>query len=125
MTDARTAYIRDLFGHEDALLKKINTTDDLIHIRAEDARILEFLIKSCGIKTIIEVGTLAGYSAIRMARALPDDGHLYTLEQDKTRAERASAHIKQAGLDKKNNPHSRRRAGKSENPFRLFRHDFY
>ena len=89
MTDARTAYIRDLFGHEDALLKKINTTDDLINIRAEDARILEFLIKSCGIKTIIEVGTLAGYSAIRMARALPDDGHLYTLEQDKTRAERA------------------------------------
>ena len=99
--DPRTSYIRSLFGDEDATLAAIAASDDPIHLRAEDARILEFLIKSSAIKTIVEVGTLAGYSAIRMARALPDDGHVYTLEQDKDRTERAKAHISQAGYDSK------------------------
>ena len=101
MTQERTAYIRSLFGSEDALLKKITSADDPIHIRAEDARILEFLIKSCGIKTVVEVGTLAGYSAIRMARALPTDGHVYTLEQDISRAQKATGYIKESGLSQK------------------------
>ncbi len=98
MISPRTAYLRNTFGQEDAGLQKVSASDEAIHVRPEDARILEFLIKTCGIKTIVEIGTLAGYGAIRMARALPPDGHVYTLEADPVRVERARKNIVDAGL---------------------------
>jgi caffeoyl-CoA O-methyltransferase len=51
-----------------------------IWIAHEQARFLELLLRSSGAKRVVEVGTLAGYSAICMARGLGDDGRLITIE---------------------------------------------
>ena len=52
-------------------------------------------------KTILEIGTLGGYSAIWLARALPEDGRLVTLEFSPKHAEVAKANIARAGLSHK------------------------
>jgi len=94
---ADTHYIKNVFAPEDALLEEINQHLQLrnaaINIGADEGRLLQFLIKICNVKNIVEIGTLAGYSAIWMARALPEDGHLYTLEQDQKNIEAAREFI--------------------------------
>lgn len=79
-------YIRKLYAPQDALLKAI---DDMLqnmnihmHVGPDEGKLLQMLIKLHNVKTVVEVGTLAGYSAIWMARALPDDGHIYTINKD-------------------------------------------
>jgi predicted O-methyltransferase YrrM len=61
-------------------------------------KLLHLLARAIGAKTILEFGTLGGYSTIWLARALPDDGHLITLEADSAYAAVAAANIEQAGL---------------------------
>ena len=51
-------------------------------------------------RTILEIGTLGGYSTIWLARALPADGRLITLEVDPKHAEVACAKIARCGLAK-------------------------
>ena len=51
-----------------------------------------------GARSILEVGTLGGYSTIWLARALPADGRLVTLEADPQHADVARANIARAGL---------------------------
>ena len=51
-----------------------------IWIAHEQARFLEILLRSSGASRVVEVGTLAGYSAICMARALGEQGELITIE---------------------------------------------
>ncbi|MDM7913703.1 MAG: O-methyltransferase, partial [Candidatus Eisenbacteria bacterium] len=51
-------------------------------------------------RRILEIGTLGGYSTIWLARALPADGRLLTLEVDPARAELARANLARAGLDR-------------------------
>ncbi|MHC4931444.1 MAG: O-methyltransferase [Planctomycetota bacterium] len=58
-----------------------------IHIAAEQASFMQLLLKLRGAKTVIEVGTLAGYSAIAMARALPEGGMVHTIEIEERHAE--------------------------------------
>jgi predicted O-methyltransferase YrrM len=60
---------------------------------------LHLLVQLMGAKRILEVGTLGGYSAICMARALPPGGKLISLEVDPHHAEVARANIERAGLD--------------------------
>lgn len=79
-------YIRSLYAAQDDLLtdiaaelKKRNIS---IQVGAEEGRILQLLIALHNTKTIVEIGTLAGYSAIWMARALPEDGHIYAINKD-------------------------------------------
>ncbi len=103
--DKRVKYIEEILSDDDDLLKDVvkrtleNT--DPIHIRPEEAKLLQFLIKTSGIKTIVEIGTLAGYSAISMARALPDDGHLYTIEKDETRLNMARESLDKSDVKNK------------------------
>ncbi len=79
-------YIRKLYAPEDALQKEINASlaamDMSIQVGAEEGKLLQFLVKTNNISTIVEIGTLGGYSAIWMARGLPAGGHVYTLERD-------------------------------------------
>lgn len=79
-------YIRKLYAPQDALLTRIETTlaerGFAIQIGAEEGKLLQLLIKMHQVKTAVEIGTLAGYSALWMARALPMDGHVYTLNKD-------------------------------------------
>jgi caffeoyl-CoA O-methyltransferase len=66
-----------------------------------EARFLELLVRLIGARRIVEVGTLVGYSALRMGRALPADGHLWTLELEAKNAAVARGHIEAAGLTKR------------------------
>jgi predicted O-methyltransferase YrrM len=62
-------------------------------------RLLELLARICGARRILEVGTLGGYSAIWLARALPPGGRLVTLELEARYAEVARANLARARLD--------------------------
>ncbi|MBL4847568.1 MAG: O-methyltransferase [Planctomycetes bacterium] len=64
-----------------------------IAISPEQAAFMGVLLRSAGAKDVVEVGTLAGYSAISMARALPTDGHVRTIEFSATHADFAEAQI--------------------------------
>ena len=61
-------------------------------------RLLELLARLRGARAILEIGTLGGYSTIWLARALPPDGRLVTLELDAHRAAVARENLERAGL---------------------------
>jgi predicted O-methyltransferase YrrM len=61
-------------------------------------KLLHLLARALGARAILEIGTLGGYSTIWLARALPADGRLVTLEADPRCAEVARANIARAGL---------------------------
>lgn len=96
--DSRDDYIRALFGHENAAQKQarasLTGTHDGISIHADEARLLQMLIKLAGIRRIVEIGTLGGYSALSMAAALPADGRIWTCEKDPARAALAKENTK-------------------------------
>jgi predicted O-methyltransferase YrrM len=69
-----------------------------IQVSPPQARLLEILARSIGARTMLEFGTLAGYSTIWLARALPEGGRLITLEADPEYAEVARKNIANAGL---------------------------
>ncbi len=69
-----------------------------IDVSAAQGRMLELLARMTGARRILEVGTLGGYSTICLARALPGDGQLVTLELDPHHAEVARANLERAGL---------------------------
>ncbi|MEY5060612.1 MAG: hypothetical protein RIS45_533 [Planctomycetota bacterium] len=69
-----------------------------IAVAPVQGRLLEVLARVVGARRILEIGTLAGYSAIWLARALPEGGRLVTLELDPARAEIARGNLAQAGL---------------------------
>jgi predicted O-methyltransferase YrrM len=69
-----------------------------IDVSAAQGKMLHLLARMAGARRILEVGTLGGYSTIWLARALPDDGRLVTLELDPHRAEIARHNIAGAGL---------------------------
>jgi len=64
-----------------------------IWISPAQASLMQILLRAAGARTVIEVGTLAGYSAIAMARALPADGHVHTIEFASKHADFAEAWI--------------------------------
>ncbi len=69
-----------------------------IQVSPPQGKLLYLLAKTLGAKSILEFGTLAGYSTIWLARALPADGRLISLEADPRYAEVAAASIVAAGL---------------------------
>jgi predicted O-methyltransferase YrrM len=69
-----------------------------IHVSSAQGKFLHLLVRIRQARTILEIGTLGGYSAIWMARALPADGRLTTLECDPAHVKIASANIARAGL---------------------------
>lgn len=69
-----------------------------IQLGPSEGRLLELLVLLSGARRVVEVGTLAGYSALRLARALPPGGHLWTLELEERNAAVARANLQAAGL---------------------------
>lgn len=61
-------------------------------------KFLHLLARMTGARRVLEIGTLGGYSTIWLARALPEDGRVVTLEHDPRHAEVARANIDRAGL---------------------------
>jgi SAM-dependent methyltransferase len=96
-------YITDLFVPPDlALDAALQATTDagmpLINVAPNQGKLLHILALAHGARNILEVGTLAGYSTIWLARALRAGGRLVTLEVDPKHAEVARANIARAGL---------------------------
>ncbi|WP_208759418.1 O-methyltransferase [Brevibacillus antibioticus] len=70
-----------------------------IDVAPNQGKFLHLLARIQGARSILEIGTLGGYSTIWLARALPADGRLITLEYDPKHAEVAQSNITRAGLD--------------------------
>jgi len=69
-----------------------------IQVSPPQGRLLQMLVRLVGARTVLEFGTLGGYSTILLARALADGGRLISLEADAGYAEVARASIERAGL---------------------------
>jgi predicted O-methyltransferase YrrM len=71
-----------------------------IAVTPAQGKFLQLLAQIQGARTILELGTLGGYSTIWLARALPADGRLVSLEYSPKHAEVANRNLARAGLDK-------------------------
>ncbi len=96
-------YITDLLVAEDPALDaalEASATAGLppIAVSPPQGKLLQLLARIHGARTILELGTLGGYSTIWLARALPPDGRLVTMEANGKYAEVAQANIARAGL---------------------------
>lgn len=69
-----------------------------INVAPNQGKLLQLLAEVVGATRILEIGTLGGYSTIWLARALPPDGQLITLEYEPKHAEVARRNIERAGL---------------------------
>jgi predicted O-methyltransferase YrrM len=69
-----------------------------IQVSPPQGKLLQLLVRLVGAKRVVEFGTLGGYSAILMARALPEDGRLISLEANADYAEVARKSIDAAGV---------------------------
>jgi predicted O-methyltransferase YrrM len=69
-----------------------------IDVTSLQGKFLDLLIRISGAKRVLEIGTLGGYSTIWMARALPEDGRMVTLELDPHHAQVASDNLRNASL---------------------------
>ena len=103
MSDKAGEYISGLFGAEDELLASLREEADRtglppIAISADEGRLLQVLLTAIGARRVLEVGTLGGYSAICMARALPPGGKLLSVEIDEAHAAFARRYIERAAL---------------------------
>jgi predicted O-methyltransferase YrrM len=91
-----------LLPPDSALLEAMSDADaaDLpaISVTPSQGKLLHLLALSIGAKRILEIGTLGGYSSIWLARALPRNGRLITLELDPKHVAVANGNIERAGL---------------------------
>jgi predicted O-methyltransferase YrrM len=98
-------YIENLVIHKDPVLDaalRASSAAGLpsINISPSQGMFLQILARAIGARKILEIGTLGGYSAIWLARALPEEGHLISLEMDPRHAEVARQNLSSAGLSK-------------------------
>ncbi|MFJ8852873.1 O-methyltransferase [Streptomyces sp. NPDC102437] len=107
MTPAQWTEVDDYFngllvGPDEALDAAVEASDGAglpaIQVAANQGKLLNLLARLQGARTVLEIGTLGGYSTIWLARALPEGGKVVTLEADPAYAEVARANIERAGL---------------------------
>lgn len=107
MTEATWNAIDDYFTHslvgeDDALRGALQASSAAglrpIAVSAAQGKLLHLLVRMHGARRILEIGTLGGYSATWLARALPPGGELVTLEIDPRSAEVARQNLTRAGV---------------------------
>jgi predicted O-methyltransferase YrrM len=96
-------YLTDLLVPSDpALEAALQASDDAgfpaISVAPNQGKLLHLLVLATGARTVLEIGTLGGYSTIWLARALPPSGRLVTLETDPRHASVARDNIARADL---------------------------
>jgi caffeoyl-CoA O-methyltransferase len=100
--DALEQYLSSRYWTEDDLLREVKADiaerGPQIQVSAEAGRLLALLVRAAGARRVLEVGTLFGYSGIWMARELPADGRLDTIEIEKLHADAAEHWFERAGL---------------------------
>ncbi|WP_036478484.1 O-methyltransferase [Myxosarcina sp. GI1] len=99
-------YIGDLLAPQDdalsATIESLGREGIPQHsVSPNQGKMLQILALVCNAKNILEIGTLGGYSTIWLARALPDDGRLISLECDRHHAKVARKNIARSGLESK------------------------
>ncbi|MEU4353221.1 O-methyltransferase [Streptomyces virginiae] len=98
------AYFDGLLVDEDEALEAAAAASEAAGLPAHQVapnqgKLLHLLARIRGARSILEIGTLGGYSTIWLARALPEGGRLVTLEADERCADTAAANIARAGLE--------------------------
>jgi predicted O-methyltransferase YrrM len=88
-TQPQQKYLNDVFGLPDADLARVRermsaAEKEGMSISSAEARIMQFLVRAFNVRKIVEFGTLYGYSALAMAKVLPDDGVIFTLEKEES-----------------------------------------
>ena len=101
--DAVDAFVGEaLVEHDEALQAALDVAEAAglpqIQVSPPQGKLLQMLARLRGARTVLEFGTLGGYSTILLARALPEDGRLITLEANAEYAAVARASIERAGL---------------------------
>lgn len=97
-------YITERLIPHDAVLEEVLSVNQQAGLPPYDVspsqgKFLNLLVQMKGARRILEIGTLGGYSTIWMARALPSDGKIVTLELDPFHAEVAQANLSLAEVD--------------------------
>lgn len=103
-------FVSAVMSREDEVLRAIREETPAkgipaINVGPDEGRILHFLATAVGARRIVEVGTLAGYSAAWLARALPPDGRLDTVEYEPRHAEAARENLRRAGVGERVHVH--------------------
>ncbi len=98
-------YLNDTFVHSDAALTAALEAADAaglpaINVAPNQGKLLHLLARVQGARSVLEIGTLAGYSTIWLARALPPGGRVITLESERHHAELARANLARAGVSR-------------------------
>ena len=101
--DSLSQYITGLFAAHDPVLQQVYEAIPrrglpAIAIKPEEGRFLQFLVNASGAHTVVEIGTLGGYSGLWLARGLPAGGKLITLEKEPKHADVAREHFALAGV---------------------------
>ncbi len=96
-------YYGDLLAPADEQLEAARVTSEeaglpAIAVSRLQGKFLEVLVRITGARRVLEIGTLGGFSTIWMARALPADGRIVTLEFDPHHAEVAQTNLRRAGV---------------------------
>lgn len=100
------AYLTDtLVGHDPALKQAVADQEaaglPAIEVAPVNGKFLNLLVRIAGARRVLEIGTLGAYSTIWMARGLPDDGRVVTIEAEPRIAEVARANLDRAGVGAK------------------------
>ncbi len=99
-----SVYLQSIRHETDEFLKALRKEAEGSHvpiIREDMEDLMKLLLKLTKPKRVLEVGTAVGYSAIFMAKNLPEEAEMITIENDEPRAAKARENILKAGLDKK------------------------
>jgi predicted O-methyltransferase YrrM len=96
-------YFAGLFAPDDAALSDALAANAGAGLPTHDVsalqgQLLALLVQITGARRVLEIGTLGGYSSLRIARALPSGGQIVTIEADAHHAEVAEANFARAGL---------------------------
>ncbi|HTW92296.1 MAG TPA: O-methyltransferase [bacterium] len=96
-------YVNGMVVRQDEVLAEALAASDAaglprISVSPSQGKLLHLLARAIGARNILEIGTLGGYSAIWLARALPEGGRLVTVEVDPKHAAVAGKSIARAGL---------------------------
>lgn len=103
LLQAVESYVGEMFSPQDEALS--GALEDSrraglpeVHISPAQGRLMQLLTEISGARRILEIGTLGGYSAIYLARALPEEGRLISLELEEEHARIARRNVERAGL---------------------------
>ncbi len=101
--DSVDSYLEGLFVEADPLLNWVVKEQEAkglpaIQVSSLEGKLLQIIAGAMKAKHVLEIGTLGGYSAILLARALPSDGKVITLEVDPKHADVAKEAFSRAGF---------------------------